>query len=1182
MRMPIFRLLTCSALLAGSLNISAQTTTIVSEDFSSTDNIFGIESTEPVSGRAALLSSGLTGFGRVLSLCKANAECTITGRDGKAAQPGTQGAVTVEWDAFHGYYGKEQGATVSLLNSDGKELASYTYIAKSGQITAATIGGSAVTDFKAFTMQSRTASNGGANGFSGNGKPYTNLAGYNPHVSMTLTAQGRLLMAFTLRGATTVLKGEVGTLKKDVARLRIAGTVENTDRSYAIDNFTASVSDLPDAVTGEEAILNAAITGAESMTFGANTSTAYRNPLTLHIIGTEGSTINEQTAKNTPDFNITWDIEGFRTENDTEGQYCDSYGSFPTTSKGKTATTFDLRDVPMNFYGALTATITYNGQTVKTRKYVTALGNKQHEATQVLPRPGYPTDFSALPAILDGYCLIGSTDGNGHDPITGGWNAAGTDTPDARLMAADANHYIRLTATTAGKTHALSHATGNAEGQVIVDANVRFNNAGAQLIAGPQPYDGTGAQQATAVLHYDGTGLTLNGTALAAADGGNATIETGQWYRLILSADRNSRQCFARVYAADGKLLAKTDPMASRNANLNAFVSIGLDNATTGSVDIAACQAFTPTADTETFTLTADKTTLSIPAGDKARLSVAISDVNGYPITDKATWTIVEDDMRQSLVITPDANDSHQAILSLSDAADAGTATIRVNIGGTTAEVQVTVLGDGESIKFTEFERSITITFDDTQAAETRFAAQVVDGDGNVVDRAVALTAYAADGITPLTNNESISFDAATGILSVSASAKPTTIVIGASCKDSDGKDMLKKITVNIHETTYDFGNPGDEGYAPTTKFDVSITPGAFYTVEITYQGVLTTGYINSDLSGYELGSNATMKTATYTMPGTSNKLDFRVATNESIKDARIASITVTRQAKRQKRTKPRVMHIGDSTSANSGSWAYRLAGMATTFPELFDLCDFQNKGAGGRNLSTYYMQGKLADVLLNIYPGDIVMFGNNGTNGMGNSFEADVNYYLNAAEALGAKVILNSYTPHGAVSNYSSGYNSSTHKFNSYRQDSYDVSVRSIASQRAKKDSNYLGFVEIGKNADNAFNAYVADYAKNGHATADAAAQAIISCFTDHNHYSNGTLACDLMLKGYGDVKGIVEQLTDILKADKESATAIATVNTTPAANADAVYALNGTRVDSRQLAKGIYVIDGRKVVVK
>ena len=233
MRMPIFRLLTCSALLAGSLNISAQTTTIVSEDFSSTDNIFGIESTEPVSGRAALLSSGLTGFGRVLSLCKANAECTITGRDGKAAQPGTQGAVTVEWDAFHGYYGKEQGATVSLLNSDGKELASYTYIAKSGQITAATIGGSTVTDFKAFTMQSKTASNGGANGFSGNGKPYTNLAGYNPHVSMTLTAQGRLLMAFTLRGATTVLKGEVGTLKKDVARLRIAGTVENTDRSYA-------------------------------------------------------------------------------------------------------------------------------------------------------------------------------------------------------------------------------------------------------------------------------------------------------------------------------------------------------------------------------------------------------------------------------------------------------------------------------------------------------------------------------------------------------------------------------------------------------------------------------------------------------------------------------------------------------------------------------------------------------------------------------------------------------------------------------------------------------------------------------------------------------------------------------------------------------------------------------------
>ena len=164
------------------------------------------------------------------------------------------------------------------------------------------------------------------------------------------------------------------------------------------------------------------------------------------------------------------------------------------------------------------------------------------------------------------------------------------------------------------------------------------------------------------------------------------------------------------------------------------------------------------------------------------------------------------------------------------------------------------------------------------------------------------------------------------------------------------------------------------------------------------------------------------------------------------------------------------------------------------------------------------------------IYPGDIVMFGNNGTNGMGSSFEADVNYYLDAAEAMGAKIIINSYTPHGAVGDYVGCYDSATNTFDGYRKDSYDVIVRKVAEERAKTDDNYLGFVEIGKNADAAFNAYVADYANNGYASADAAAQAIIKCFSDHNHYKD--LATTLILNGYGDVKGVVEQLVTILTA--------------------------------------------------
>ena len=58
---------------------------------------------------------------------------------------------------------------------------------------------------------------------------------------------------------------------------------------------------------------------------------------------------------------------------------------------------------------------------------------------------------------------------------------------------------------------------------------------------------------------------------------------------------------------------------------------------------------------------------------------------------------------------------------------------------------------------------------------------------------------------------------------------------------------------------------------------------------------------------------------------------------------------------------------------------------------------------------------------------------------------EASFNYYIDACEAMGAKIILNSYSPHGAVQEYAKVYDSSTNTFTSYRQDDYDNIVRKI-----------------------------------------------------------------------------------------------------------------------------------------
>ncbi len=718
------------------------------------------------------------------------------------------------------------------------------------------------------------------------------------------------------------------------------------------------------------------IEGEETMIFGSSTDEAFNNEYTLKAYDSSKSPISESQLS-ADGFTVTWDIEGFKTSNDTEGQYCDSYGSFTTNGAASLSTNFALRDVPMNFYGRMTATLTVGSKTYKAVKYVVALGNKKKSSGQVLPLAGYPTEYSDYPAELVGYQSMKETYGNGSDIILGGWCTAGSDGACKAVLSKDADgtKYVRFTSGTASKSHIFTKKLDAPKGELTFKSRVRFFVGGTAItFTAGYPMWQSKKYACPVTLNYDGSKLTLNGTTLK-KDGANAAIAKNKWYNIVLYTDKSTEKCAAHVY--DGEtLVASTDTIAWAESADPIYFSIGMGNSGVGNVDIASCEAS---------------------------------------------------------------------------------------------------------------------------------KGQTGGGDVDV-----------------------------------------------------------------------------------TSEMNLMVEKGNFYSVEVTYQGVLSTGYINGDLAGYTLGTHTTMATETYLIPATRNIIDLRVADADATHVGNITKATATVQAKRQKRSKRVVHHIGDSTSANNGSWAYRLKGLMQSYPKLAALCDFHNDGAGGRNLSTYYTQGKLASVLNDIYPGDVLMFGNNGTNGMGSNFEADVNYYLNAAEMLGAQVILNSYSPHGAVSTWASGYNSTTHTFDSYRKDSYETVVRSVASQREKNDADYLGFVEIGKNADAAFNAYVKDYAKNGYASADAAAQAIIACFADHNHYNQGTLACDLMLNGYGDVKGIVAQMVEILsdKQEEPGTVGIQNVSTKKAANnAEAIYTLDGQRLSADSVAAQqpgtVYIQDGRKVMV-
>ena len=659
------------------------------------------------------------------------------------------------------------------------------------------------------------------------------------------------------------------------------------------------------------------IEGNQKLTFGPTTDTPHANAFTLTVWDADGKPVSE-TALKSEGFSVDWDAAGFQTENDLPEQYCDSYGAFSVNGKASLATSFDLRNVPMNFYGTLRAVLKVGGKTFRAEMPVVALGNERIPNTQTLPEGGYPKDFNGYPDQLLGAKVLAERYGQAQDIVFGKWIVAGSD--DSRQAEfckdPDGTRYIRFSAQETGQSHVFAKSFTPPVSEMVFSAKVRFHGPGAVLTLSSRfPFRNNNRLYTNPVtLLFDGQTLTLNDSPLTRR-GKAGKVRTDRWYTITLELDKKGETCQASVADARGRIIAKSGAVKWKETSNPDFFSIGFVDEACGTVDIAACEAVSPNADAE--------------------------------------------------------------------------------------------------------------------------------------------------------------------------------------------------------------------------RFEARVEKGRLYQVEVTYQGVLSSGYVNSDLAGYILGRRDTMGTDTLVVACPRDVFDLRIGPGAG-GEAKIENVKLTLLPTPARRAKPKVHNIGDSTSASNGSWAWRLERIfGTDFPALAELCEFANQGAGGRNLSTYYQQGKLAAVLLDICPGDIVMLGNNGTNGLNSTFEDDVNYYLDAAEAMGARVILNSYTPHGAVSNHTKGYDPQTQTFDSYRRDTYDVIVRKVAAQRAQQDPDYLGFVEIGQNADAIFNAYVADYAANGYASREAAARAIISCFRDHNHYDKDELACMLMLKGYPGcpAPGIVEQLVKLLK---------------------------------------------------
>lgn len=953
-----------------------------------------------------------------------------------------------------------------------------------------------------------------------------------------------------------------------------------------------------------EPIISAEIKGNQIMTFGDSPDIAAENKYILTLTGQNGTIITADTIDSRiDDFNIEWDIDGFKTVNDTD-KYCDSYGEFAEHTNTATEVLFMLRQCDFNFYGKLNATVTYNGETIEASMYVAATGDKSMADNQILPEAGYPSDFDEYPDSLVGYTTLKDTYG-GNDIMVGGWGMSGSDSGDAVIMKEENNKFLRINCPTSSKSHMFTNSIDTPQKQIIFEQNIRFNCNGCITLTSKQPYWTDKEGYTTPVtLEFDGTTIKLNGIAIKNNDI-DVTVNKGKWYKIVLSADKTTESCFVKVYDLNGQFVGETDSIAWTENSEPTYYSIGFANKQTGTVDFDAYRAYYPAADISTYTLNISQETLSIPNKDTATLSASVKSKEGYNITGAAEWSILEDDM-QDIIITPDVVDSHKATITLGEGASAGEATVQVNIGGYTKTIKLNITDSAESIKFTSSQGSLAIPLDEKSVNTAKYSAAVINGDGMDLNRNVSLEIYDKNNVNKYNLPDGISFDASAGTISVTSAAVPCVFTVRATGESSDGKMLSRSVKVTVHGLSFDFGSGADESVAdgytdinPSTTYTVSrgygiegsakaegtpsidnaksdylsgdftfkakVTKGKHYRVKIAFSGDLVSEYVSEALSGHErtLAAEGTTHTGytvkteeiteqVYDIPVVDDVMDLKFS------GARVAYISIEKVEKTAAE-KPNIWSVGDSTIGNSGSYAYNLARDQANYPELTALADYHNNGKGSRNLKTYYTQGWLDNILINIRPGDIVTIGNMGTNpgGMsGTQFKAPLDYYVDACLAMGAKVILTSYTPHGCVEGYEYVYDKTTHTFHGCREDAYDsLGIRVIYEER-KDDPDILGFIDIGLNADNAFNEYVADYAKNGYENEDAAAKAIMDCFGDHNHYGNGgrsQLAGDLMLNGYGTAPGIVSELVRVLTESTNK----------PCVKIEAEYDDNGTLVN-------------------
>lgn len=146
--------------------------------------------------------------------------------------------ITFSYTAYQGYFALNRTTTMELKNSDGVVLIGYTYHHKDVSITNVVINGKTIDGFSNFKNQSvRNNKGNGADGFEKN--TYVSNTEYNPIITFSISQTGVATIVFKLGNTSKTFNGNIADdVKKNIKTFGFTSNVDNSNRYYAIDNFS--------------------------------------------------------------------------------------------------------------------------------------------------------------------------------------------------------------------------------------------------------------------------------------------------------------------------------------------------------------------------------------------------------------------------------------------------------------------------------------------------------------------------------------------------------------------------------------------------------------------------------------------------------------------------------------------------------------------------------------------------------------------------------------------------------------------------------------------------------------------------------------------------------------------------------------------------------------------------------